>query len=227
MPMNNTAKDKARTLRYKKAALARLNIDSIQEELSEISENCDNVRYFIEDDEETLLDALDGDEEEEYDFKMMFFDLSAKCDRLSDVLYDGYVTEYFDDFLVGIAGNRYELIGYDGYEEDYYSLTGFEGDAGTTESGKRLSRLTKNELISTAGQVFGIVMSYLDIASCYDSLKAAFDILREDNTSFLKIIKEIDEAYDAANTDGFYDWYASTKKFDELIEQLPDRTWLE
>lgn len=76
MPMNNTAKDKARNLRYKKAALARLNIDTIQEELSEISENCDNVRYFIEDDEETLLDALDGDEEEEYEFKKMFFDLS-------------------------------------------------------------------------------------------------------------------------------------------------------
>ena len=59
MTMNNTAKDKARNLRYKKAALARFNIDTIQEELSEISENCDNVRYFIEDDEETLLAALD------------------------------------------------------------------------------------------------------------------------------------------------------------------------
>ena len=119
--MNNVAKEKARQLSYKKAALARLNLDVIRDELSEISENCDNVRYFIEDDSETLLAALDGDEEEEYEFKMMFFDLSAKCDRLSEVLYDGYGAEYFDDFLVGVAGNRYELVGYDGYEEDYYS----------------------------------------------------------------------------------------------------------
>lgn len=35
--MNNTAKDKARNLRYKKAALARLNIDTIQEELFKIA----------------------------------------------------------------------------------------------------------------------------------------------------------------------------------------------
>ena len=225
--MNNAVKEKARQLRYKKAALARLNLDTIRDELYEISENCDNVRYFIEEDSETLLAALDGDEEEEYEFKMMFFDLSAKCDRLSEVLYDGYVTEYFDDFLVGVAGNRYELVGYDGYEEDYYSLTSYDVEAGTTESGKRLLRLTKNELISTAGQVFGIVMSFLDITSCYDSLKAAFDILREDNTSYLKIIKEIDSAYDAADKDEFYFWTNSTKRFDELIEQLPDRAWLE
>ena len=225
--MNNAAKEKARQLRYKKAALARLNLDTIRDELSEISENCDNVRYFIEDDSETLLAALDGDEEEEYEFKMMFFDLSAKCDRLSEVLYDGYVTEYFDDFLVGVAGNRYELVGYDGYEEDYYSLASYDSEAGTKESGKRLMRLTKNELISTAGQVFGIVMSFLDITSCYDSLKAAFDILREDNTSYLKIIKEIDSVYDAADKDGFYPWDNSTKRFDELVDQLPDRAWLE
>ena len=225
--MNNVAKEKARQLRYKKAALARLNLDTIRDELSEISENCYNVRYFIEDDGEALLAALDGDEEEEYEFKMMFFDLSAKCDRLSEVLYDGYVTEYFDDFLVGVAGNRYELVGYDGYEEDYYSLLSYDSEAGTTESGKRLIRLTKNELISTAGQVFGIVMSFLDITSCYDSLKAAFDILREDNTTYLRIIKEIDEAYDAADKDGFYPWSNPTKRFDELIEQLPDRAWLE
>ena len=39
--MNNVAKEKARQLRYKKAALARLNLDTIRDELSEISENCD------------------------------------------------------------------------------------------------------------------------------------------------------------------------------------------
>ena len=104
--MNNAAKEKARQLRYKKAALARLNLDTIRDELSEISENCDNVRYFIEDDSETLLAALDGDEEEEYEFKMMFFDLSSKCDRLSEALYDGYVTEYFDDFLCPFCKNK-------------------------------------------------------------------------------------------------------------------------
>lgn len=58
--MNNVAKEKARQLRYKKAALARLNLDTIRDELSEISENCDNVRYFIEEDSETLLAALNS-----------------------------------------------------------------------------------------------------------------------------------------------------------------------
>ena len=31
---------------------------------------------------------------------------------------------------------------------------------------KTLQRLTKNEQISTAGQVFGIIMSFLDITRC-------------------------------------------------------------
>lgn len=225
--MNNTAKEKARNLRYKKAALQRLNLDDMGNELNDIIEACYEVRYFMEDDEETLLNALDGDEEEEYEFKMMFFDLSNKCEKLNDIFYDSYVTEHFDDFLVGIIGNKYDAIGYDAYEEDFFSLASFDAELAQTESGKRLQRLTKSEIISVAGQVFGIVLSFLDIVSCYDSLKAAFDILRDDNTSYLKIIKEIDEAYSAAEKDGFYGWYESTKLFDTLIAQLPDRAWIE
>ena len=45
---NNTRKEKALNLRYKKAMLAELNYNYITNEIYDIIEQCDNVRYFIE-----------------------------------------------------------------------------------------------------------------------------------------------------------------------------------
>ena len=39
-------REKARQLRYKKPIVKDLNLWQIREELDEISEECDNVRYF-------------------------------------------------------------------------------------------------------------------------------------------------------------------------------------
>lgn len=121
------AQEKARNLRYKRAALSELNIYDIENELYNISAECDEVRYYIESGDTTLLNALIANEsdEEEYEFRIMFSDLSAECEKLQEILFDNYTTEHFDDFFVGImCGNRspYELIGYDSFEEDYYRL---------------------------------------------------------------------------------------------------------
>jgi hypothetical protein len=110
---------KAKQLRYKKPALQMLSRDTLFSELEEIIEKCGDVGYYTDDDD-TLLNALDGDEEEAYEFKMAFFDLEAKSESLYGCLRDSYVTEYFDDFLVGILGNRYNMVGYDSFEEDYF-----------------------------------------------------------------------------------------------------------
>jgi hypothetical protein len=88
-------------------------------------------------------------------------------------------------------------------------------------------RLTKAELISIAGQCFGVAMSYFNIRYKYDYLKSAFDILRDENTSFLKIIKDIDVAYEKANSEDFRDYEKYTREFDALIDTLPDSVWLE
>ena len=110
----------------------------------------------------------------------------------------------FNDCTVALIGNRYDVIGYDTIEEDYYGLTNYEMELATTEAGKRLMRKTKVEIISTIGQCFGILMAFLDLRQQYDYLKATFDILRDENTSMLQTIKEIDAAYKSAMEAGLY-----------------------
>lgn len=55
--------DRTRALRYKRPALASMGAYNIMAELDDIVEACNGVRYYIEqaDNDETLLNALDGD----------------------------------------------------------------------------------------------------------------------------------------------------------------------
>lgn len=104
--MNEIKKEKAKKLRYKKSALETLRFEQIQYELQEICEECSDIHYFFDEDDSTILNAMDGDSEEEFEFKMMFADLYGKSEQLSDEIRSNYVTEYFDDFFVGIVGHR-------------------------------------------------------------------------------------------------------------------------
>ena len=94
--------DRTRVLRYKRSALASMGAQEIMLELESIVEACDGIRYYIEqaDGDETLLNALDGDEDEAWEFRMAFADLSAQAvqDLLVQV-YDGV-------WVVHLAGCR-------------------------------------------------------------------------------------------------------------------------
>lgn len=222
---------RARNLRYKRAALASMGFDHILDELDEMRETCDTIHWWTDQDNETLLNALDGDDEDVWEFKMAFSHLEAMADRLWETIYELSREENFsqtyDDCTVALIGNRYQTIGFDSFEEDYYALTGYESDLAQTESGKRLMRKTKAEIISTVGQCLGILVSFLDLRQQYDYLKATFDILRDTNTSLLDTIKEISTAYEAADACHFYHWYEETKHFDRLLSNLPQRAWIE
>ena len=54
MDAQETKRTKARNLRYKKAIVADVNLDKIREDLYDIMEACDEVRYFFESDDDTL-----------------------------------------------------------------------------------------------------------------------------------------------------------------------------
>ena len=77
--MEATKAERAKNLRYKKGIAAGFNINDIIDGLSEISGECDDIRYITEGDEDTLIAALDGNEDEAYEFRMMFSDLDCEC----------------------------------------------------------------------------------------------------------------------------------------------------
>ena len=228
------------SLRYKRPALASMGYEAIIEELWNIQDSVSNVVYYMEDKEdETLLNALNGDEEAEWEFRLVFAQLEGKLEELQGSLEEARRSaewifngsdfqRIFDDCLVALIGNRYNLIGafqdVDG-SEDYVSLTGYQAEIEETEAGKRLMRATKAQILSTIGVCLGILISFLDLRQQYDYLKATLDILRDENTSLLQTVKEIDRLYDEASEEGVNSdkW----KQFDLLLAALPDRTWLE
>lgn len=231
--MSNIKANRTRNLRYKRPALASLGYDALRTELWDIREACADIHWFTDQDDETLLNALDGDEDEAWEFKMAFSDLEAKADRLEEIMgdYRGWNGEgmerLYNDCTVALIGNRYRTLGFDFLEEDYFALTRYEEGLAQTEAGKRLMRMTKAEMISRIGQCFGTLLAFLDLRQQYDYLKATFDILRDENTSMLKQIKEIEAAYTAADDDGWYYGSEKVKHFECLLECLPDRAWVE
>lgn len=224
---NQTKAERARNLRFKKGIAEGFNISEILDELMSISGECDEIRYIAEGDEDTLIAALDGNEEDAYEFRMMFSNLSQESENLYDKLNEEYVTEYFDEFFCRVAGGCMQILGYDSYEEDYYALTGYESELAQGESEKRLMKLTKQEILKVAEQCFGVATAFLNVRYKYDYLKATFDILRDENSSFLENIKGIEQAYEEANADEFNPSDKSTKEFERLVKALPERTWLE
>ena len=218
--------ERSRQLRYKKAALTELGYEQIRDSLCEITEECANIRWIMDGDIDTLTNALDGDEEEAYEFRMMFSMLESEADQLWNAISE-YEEQYFDDCAVALIGNRFEAVGYDDYQEDYYSLTSYESELAVSESGKRIMRMTKSEMLQEIGRTLGIILSFQNVQYKYEYLKATMDILNGENSSFLQTIKDIEAAYEKANEDGFHEWEHSTRELERLVGNLPDKTWIE
>lgn len=229
--MKPSKAERSKNMRYKRPALASMGAEFLMDELDQIREACADIHWFTDQDDETLLNALDGDEEDAYEFRMAFSDLEAKAEHLNSLLYElrsygDTIWRVYDDCTVALIGNRYNVVGYDGFEEDYFSLTSYEKELAHTEAGKRLMRMTKADILSAIGQSMGILVSFLNLRQSYDYLKATFDILRDVNTSLLDTIKEIDAAYEAAAKVDFHSWCEETKHFDRLLDCLPDQAWI-
>lgn len=231
--MSEIKAKRTRNLRYKRPALASLGFDAMQNELDEISEACDYVHWYIDQEGDTLMDALDGDEEEAWEFKMAFADLEGKVYQLQEAMrenwcYPAPFYQRYDYCTVALIGNRYRTIGWDAVEEDYMSMTRYDQELAESEAGKWLMRLTKKDMISCIGQSVGTLLAFLDLRQSYDYLKATFDILRDENTSMLQQIKAIEAAYEeACCTDWWHRKREAVDKFDRLLDALPDRAWIE
>ena len=225
-----TKRLKAQNLRYKKPIVKNLNIETIQQDLWDIQEACEEIHWYTdsEDGNDSLINALSGDEDEAYEFKMAFADLCAECERMLDDLQEEWVPECFDVFFVAAgAGERYEgILGWDSYEQDYYGINCSDSWA-EDEAKKKLKQMTKDEMIAAVRQCFRIYSAYTGLKIRYDNLKAAIDILRDQNTGYLQVVKEIERLYEAAVKKGNYaNWSNEWKEFKRYTDALPQEAWI-
>ena len=227
--ISDLRKEKARNLRYKKAIVRDLNLDAIRESLWEMSEVCSDIRYFYDDGNSSLLNELIGDEDEAFEFRMTFSDLDNDVNRMLDDMENEYIPDCFDDFFssIGAGESMGGMLGWDGAEQDYFGIAGFEQELATEESAKRMMRYTKAQLIDAAHVCFRVAVNYMGLRNRYDSLKASIDVLRGENAGYLQVIQSIQQAYDRAAEDHFSRFSKSTMEFQKLVESLPDEAWVQ
>lgn len=215
---------RAKQLRYKRSALSTMGWEFLQGNLSEIQWACDDISASYTPEE--IVDAFDGDEERAWEFQLAFTSLSYKADQLNRAIeeftdWDDDVGQKYDDCTVALLGNRYDVLGFDTMEEDYFSLCRYEQDLAETEAGKRIMRWTKKEMISNIGQAMGIHWAFYDLYNQYQSLQTELDILRGESQAILETIKAIESAYEEGlETD-------SWRKLDRLAATLPQKFWIE
>lgn len=221
---------KARQMRYKKAIVKDMNLQYIKDTLYEIQEECEDVRWYTDTDDDSLslIDALDGNEDEAYEFKMLFADLCAECENMFEDLHDFWLDEAFEDcfnyFFVATGGNDSDLLGWDSYEKDYFGIDYV--DYAKDEAGKRLLRMTKENILQYAGMSFKIAMAFIGLQNRYDNLKAAMDILKDKNHAHLQVVKKIEELYQKITFDTIFG-ISNDKDFDHYTAMLPQEAWIQ
>lgn len=230
MNADETKRYKARQLRYKKPIAKNLNLQAIQDDLWDIQEECEDVRWYTdsEDGTDSLINALDGDEDEAYEFKMAFADLCAECDRMREDLHDVWLPECFDIFFAAVTDTS-DLLGWDSYEGDYFGISWMEQEWGQGEAERKLLKMSKKDLIAAARQCLRIYQAYIGLRNRYDSLKAAIDILKDQNTGYLQTVKEIERLYEEVVEDQWSreEDTEQTREWERYTKFLPPEAWLQ
>lgn len=231
--------EKAKALRYKKPLVTGLTLEAITDNLYAIGGECDEVRYALDgDDGDEIISAMLGDEEDAWQFKMEFSDLSAECEQfyhdLTDWEWRDYLRSYYDLFMVNgdVASGFGGLAGWDNYECDYIGLQDrYSEECAVTEAHEKLKKdLTKDKILDMFRLCMKVFTQYVGITYRYDCLKASMDILRQKNAEHLKAVAEINNLYAQADeeTSGFkYTWRSKAyDKLFEIIEAMPQEAFL-
>ena len=89
--------------------------------------------------------------------------------------------------------------------------------------------MTKDDLIAAARQCLKVYTAYIGLQNRYESMKAAIDILRDQNTGYLQVIREIERLYEAAaEHQGRYAEYSKEwKEFERYTDALPQEAWIQ
>jgi hypothetical protein len=158
---------------------------------------------------------------------MAFADLCAECERMTDDLHEEWVPDCFDIFFVAAGAGDDGLLGWDSYEQDYYDISPISSFA-EDEAKKKLKAMTKDDLIAAARQCFKVYHAYMGLRNRYDSLKAAIDILRDQNTGVLQAVKEIEKLYEeASESEWTRNQYSKPSRDWKLYtDALPPEAWI-
>lgn len=224
-----TIREKAKRLRIKKPISKYLNLDAIKQDLWDIEEDCEDVHWFTDSDDGTdsLVNALDGDDDDAYEFKMAFADLCAECNRMREDLEDEWIPECFDIFFVATSNDHDEMLGWDSYEEDYMGI-GYSDKYLREDAGKKLKSMTKDNLIEASMQCMKVYQAYIGLRNRYDNLKSAIDILKDQNTGVLQAVKEIERLYEESVKDHWprEDWSKQSRELKRYTDALPQEAWI-
>ena len=228
--------EQCRNLMYKRAMVEELNLFEIQNCLMDMMEACSNIHYAFDDDE-TLINAFDGNEDEAHEFILTFTDLDAEIERLYENFEEMYgyrddPEKEFNDVTVALIGEWFSILGFDSYREDYF---GFESryieELSVEESQKRIMRKTKKEMLYEIGKTMAFLIKYIDVKSRYEYMKAAVDIFQNENIAVLGVIKSVNDKYkELFDKNGKLDRWVKEKQirdFDKIVEGLPEKYWVE
>lgn len=229
MTAEETKQLKAKNLRYKKPIAQYMNYDFICEQVWNMGELISDVQWFV-DDEENLVNALNGDEDDAYEFKMAFSDLAGELEQFEEDLRNEYIPDCFDDLFPAAGADFYGgYLGFDTYERDYFGIMPYEYRYAEQEAEKRICRLTKKEMLEAVGACLKIYSSYVALQYRYDCLEASLKIIQEKNLEGLKLVKAIEEQYEKAEqtSEHFqYQWGEEVRKLNMMLDQVPQEYWL-
>lgn len=221
---------KAKQLRYKKPIAQCMNLSYIQEQIWNMGELISEVQWFV-DDQDNLVNALDGDEDEAFEFKMAFSDLAAELEQFEDDLREEWIPECFDDLFPAAGADFFGgYFGFDAYEGDYFGLQAYEYTHAEQEAEKRICRMTKKELLEAVGACLKVYSSYVALQYRYDCLEASLNIIREKNLEGLKHVKAIEEQYVKAEEDSDhfkYEYGPEVRKLENMLNQIPQEYWIQ
>ena len=229
MTAEETKQYKAKQLRYKRPIARDMNLAFIQESVWNMGVLIEDVKWFIEDDE-NLVNSMNGDEDDAYAFKMAFSDLAAELENFENDLNNEYIPDCFDDLFPAVGADYFGgFLGFDTYESDYYGLQPYKYDSAEKESEKRICRLTKKELLEAVGACLKVYSSYVALQYRYDCLEASLKIIQEKKLEGLKLIKAIEEQYDKADSDlDHFKWSYGSEvvKLNNMLDHVPQEYWL-
>lgn len=198
---------------WKKSIIQNLDFNSIVDWLYEIDNNGDAYGY-------------DREESGYYnDYKELFDELAEGAYKMLEAIdeYDcyGYLSDHWDDMVVALLGKTHNVLGYDTVETDYFMLSGeYEENRATEEAIKRIKRLSKDEIIHTFQKVLRTLVLFFDLKASHDCLTAIVDELDEKGALLSEKNNQINILYeDLTGKNG--------EDFDRLVENLPQRMWVE